>query len=57
MKIQELEMKLQEEEHQRKLLQDKANQVTVSVTALALTADISHHCNAGLRLNVTFMRV
>lgn len=29
-KIQELEMKLQEEEHERKLLQDKANQVSMS---------------------------
>lgn len=28
-KFQELEMKLREEEHQRKLLQDKANQVCV----------------------------
>lgn len=27
MKIQELEVKLQEEEYQRKLVQDKANQV------------------------------
>ncbi|CAK6968151.1 LOW QUALITY PROTEIN: centrosomal protein of 57 kDa [Scomber scombrus] len=33
MKIQELEMKLQEEEHQRKLVQDKANQLQTGLEA------------------------